>query len=32
MKKLVRGHNGSIAVNTKEGEFTEFTVTLPNHS
>ncbi|HTD39796.1 MAG TPA: ATP-binding protein, partial [Mucilaginibacter sp.] len=26
---VVKGHGGSIDVNTKEGEFTEFTVTLP---
>lgn len=26
---VVKGHGGSIAVDTKEGEFTEFTVTLP---
>lgn len=27
---VVKGHGGSIDVNTKEGEFTEFTVTLPS--
>jgi two-component system NtrC family sensor kinase len=26
---VVKGHGGSISVNTKEGEFTEFVVTLP---
>jgi two-component system NtrC family sensor kinase len=26
---VVKGHSGSIAVNTKEGEFTEFTIMLP---
>ncbi|HWD86762.1 MAG TPA: ATP-binding protein [Mucilaginibacter sp.] len=26
---VVKGHGGSISVNTKEGEFTEFTVMLP---
>ena len=26
---VVKGHGGSITVNTREGEFTEFTVTLP---
>jgi two-component system NtrC family sensor kinase len=26
---VVKGHGGSITVDTKEGEFTEFTVTLP---
>ena len=26
---VVKGHGGSITVNTKEGEFTEFTVRLP---
>ncbi|HEX3385913.1 MAG TPA: ATP-binding protein, partial [Mucilaginibacter sp.] len=26
---VVKGHGGSIDVDTKEGEFTEFTVTLP---
>jgi signal transduction histidine kinase len=25
----VKGHGGNIVVNTKEGEFTEFIVTLP---
>jgi two-component system NtrC family sensor kinase len=28
---VVKGHGGSIIVDTKEGEFTEFTVTLPNN-
>ncbi|MFI5159909.1 MAG: sensor histidine kinase [Sphingobacteriales bacterium] len=27
---IVKGHGGSINVDTKEGEFTEFTVLLPN--
>jgi len=27
---VVHGHGGKIELNTKEGEFTEFTVTLPN--
>ncbi len=27
---VVKGHGGSIAVNTNEGEFTEFIVSLPN--
>ena len=26
---VVKGHGGKIEVNTKEGEFTEFTITLP---
>jgi two-component system NtrC family sensor kinase len=26
---VVKGHGGNIVVNTKEGEFTEFIVTLP---
>ena len=26
---VVKGHGGKIEVNTKEGEFTEFIVTLP---
>jgi signal transduction histidine kinase len=26
---IVQGHQGNIAVNTKEGEFTEFIITLP---
>ncbi len=26
---VVKGHGGKIDINTKEGEFTEFTVTLP---
>jgi signal transduction histidine kinase len=26
---VVKGHGGSITVDTKEGEFTEFMVTLP---
>ena len=26
---VVKGHGGNIEVNTKDGEFTEFTVTLP---
>jgi len=26
---IVKGHGGSITVNTKEGEFTEFVVSLP---
>ena len=26
---IVKGHGGKIDVNTKEGEFTEFTITLP---
>lgn len=26
---VVKGHSGDIKVNTKEGEFTEFTITLP---
>jgi signal transduction histidine kinase/ligand-binding sensor domain-containing protein len=26
---IVKGHNGSISVDTKEGEFTEFTIQLP---
>jgi signal transduction histidine kinase len=26
---IVKGHGGRITVNTKEGEYTEFTVTLP---
>jgi two-component system NtrC family sensor kinase len=29
---VVKGHGGSISVNTKEGEFTEFTVKLPTNS
>ena len=28
---VVKGHGGKIDVNTKEGEFTEFIVTLPNN-
>jgi two-component system NtrC family sensor kinase len=27
---VVKGHGGTINVNTKEGEFTEFTILLPN--
>jgi two-component system NtrC family sensor kinase len=27
---VVKGHGGSITVDTKEGEFTEFTILLPN--
>jgi two-component system NtrC family sensor kinase len=27
---VVKGHGGTITVNTKEGEFTEFTILLPN--
>jgi two-component system NtrC family sensor kinase len=26
---VVKGHGGSISIDTKEGEFTEFTITLP---
>ncbi|MGZ3767958.1 MAG: ATP-binding protein, partial [Mucilaginibacter sp.] len=26
---VVKGHGGKIDINTKEGDFTEFTVTLP---
>jgi signal transduction histidine kinase len=26
---IVKGHNGSITINSKEGEFTEFIVSLP---
>ncbi len=26
---VVKGHGGNIEVNSKEGEFTEFTITLP---
>ena len=26
---VVKGHGGSINVNTKEGEYTEFTIKLP---
>jgi hypothetical protein len=26
---MVKGHRGTIEVNTKEGEFTEFTIYLP---
>jgi signal transduction histidine kinase len=26
---VVKGHSGNISVDTKEGEFTEFTIQLP---
>jgi chemotaxis protein histidine kinase CheA len=26
---VVKGHGGSIDINTAEGEFTEFTISLP---
>ena len=29
---VVKGHGGSITVDTKENEFTEFTIMLPNQS
>jgi len=28
---VVKGHGGNIAVNTKEGEFTEFIISLPSN-